>query len=65
MTTQNIYKKYFVEGIFFRNNLVGLLIALGVVFVYFDVKSDEADKLPVVTQKLVNPPFLPKHTMLL
>ena len=61
MFVHNLYKKYFVEDKLLRNTLVVLLIVLGVVFVYSDAKSDEADKLPVVTQKLVNPPFLPKH----
>ena len=65
MFIRNLYKKYFVEDKLFRNTLVVLLIALGVVFVYSDAKSDEADKLPVVTQKLVNPPFYLNMTMLL
>ena len=29
------------------------------------VKSDEADKLPVVIQELVKPPFVPTHNILL
>jgi len=30
---------------------------------YLKVNADEADNLPVVVQKLVKPPFVPKHNI--
>ena len=38
-----------------------VFLFLMIFFLQYDAKSDEADKLPVVTQKLVKPPYVPKH----
>ena len=45
----------------FRNILIFLLSILLVFFISHKVYSGEADKLPVVVQELVKPPFVPKH----
>jgi len=46
---------------FFKNILIFLIFAFLISLIQREAFSDEADKLPVITQKLVKAPFLPKH----
>ena len=46
---------------FFNNILIFLIFAFFIFLIQREVLSDEVDKLPVITQKLVKAPFLPKH----
>ena len=46
---------------FFKNILIFLIFAFLISLIQREASSDEADKLPVITQKLVKAPFLPKH----
>ncbi len=46
-----------------RNIVIILILILGILFFISPAKSDEADKLPVVVQELVKPPFVPRHNI--
>ena len=46
---------------FFKNILIFLIFAFFIFLIQREALSDEVDKLPVITQKLVKAPFLPKH----
>ncbi len=46
-----------------RNIVIVLILSLGALFFISPAKSDEADKLPVVIQELVKPPFVPRHNI--
>ena len=49
----------------YKNILLFLFIILFSSVFYFQyAKSDNADKLPVVVQELVNPPFVPTQILL-
>ena len=49
---------------FYRNVILFIFIILFSLIFYFQyAKSDEADKLPVVIQELVKPPFVPTHNI--
>ena len=50
---------------FFRNIVLLIFIILFSSILFFQyVKSDEVDKLPVVVQELVKPPFVPTHNII-
>ena len=54
------FSNYKIKKLFI-NILIFLVSIILVFFIAYEVHSDEVDKLPVITQKLVKPPLLPKH----
>ena len=48
----------------FRDILIFLVSISLFFFIAYEAYSDEADKLPVVVQELVKPPFVPRHNII-